>query len=95
MRIYAAPAVSEVEAEAEAGEKKLCDGRSNSAIVLPLDASSASRRDISRWREGRAGVVCKADGFKITIAPPWAARPVSPLHIFAPFLVGWLAESKE
>lgn len=91
MRIYAAPAVAE--AEAEAGHKRLCDGRSNSAIVLPLDASSANRRDISRWSEGRVGVVWKAAGFKITIAPPWAARPVSPLHISFSFS-GWLAESK-
>lgn len=45
MRIYAAPAVAE---EAKEGGKKLCDGRSNSAVVPPLDASSARRRDSSR-----------------------------------------------
>ena len=88
MRIYAAPRGAE--AEAGAGEKKkLGDGRSKSARVLPLDASSANRRDSSRWREGRAGGVSKAAGFRITIAPPWAARPVSPLHISTRLLFGW------
>lgn len=95
MRIYAALPGAEAEAEAEAGEKKLGDGRSNNARVLPLDASSANRRDSSRWREGRAGAGCKAAGFRITIAPPWAARPFSPLHILTPSLVGWPILGKE